>query len=144
MVLVSQPTHPAFYRDDPRQHRCNVCTAKFTCKPPTRHELMASFTGAEIAAMLAPRSMIGAHEVFSTELETQLESMPPILRFRASSYMHWIRSAYLITDVTESEGINAPIEVPIPDGETREALLSRLDGGIEITLQGRRMRDALE
>lgn len=24
-VLVSQPTHPAFYRDDVRHHKCNVC-----------------------------------------------------------------------------------------------------------------------
>eukprot|EP00964_Phaeocystis_antarctica_P096157 scaffold62516_cov58-Phaeocystis_antarctica.AAC.4 len=25
MVLVSQPTHPAFYERDPRHHECNVC-----------------------------------------------------------------------------------------------------------------------
>ena len=25
MVLVSQPTHPAFYSDDVRHHECNVC-----------------------------------------------------------------------------------------------------------------------
>ena len=27
MVLVSQPTHPAFYQDDVRHHKCNVCAA---------------------------------------------------------------------------------------------------------------------
>ena len=35
MVLVSQPTHPAFYERDPRHHECNVCKSKFTCPPPT-------------------------------------------------------------------------------------------------------------
>ena len=34
MVLVSQPTHPAFYERDPRHHECNVCKSKFTCPPP--------------------------------------------------------------------------------------------------------------
>lgn len=42
MVLVSQPTHPAFYEDDVRHHKCNVCLSEFTCAPPTRHELMVT------------------------------------------------------------------------------------------------------
>ena len=45
MVLVSQPTHPMFYEDDVRHHKCNVCLGEFTCPPPTRAELMESFTG---------------------------------------------------------------------------------------------------
>lgn len=45
MVLVSQPTHPMFYEDDIRHHKCNVCMGEFTCPPPTRAELMESFTG---------------------------------------------------------------------------------------------------
>ena len=52
MVMVSQPTHPAFYEDDVRYHKCNVCAAEFNIPPPTRHELMQSFTGAEIAALI--------------------------------------------------------------------------------------------
>ena len=28
MVLVSQPTHPAYYKDDPRHHQCNVCKSE--------------------------------------------------------------------------------------------------------------------
>ena len=49
MVLVTQPTHPQFYRDDVRHHECNVCKTEFTCPPPTRHELMESFTGVPTA-----------------------------------------------------------------------------------------------
>jgi hypothetical protein len=80
MVLVSQPTHPAFYTDDVRHHECNVCKAPFTCAPPTRHELMQSFTGAEIAALIEPACIIAAHAVFSDELERQVEGMPEALR----------------------------------------------------------------
>ena len=39
-VLVSQPTHPMFYQDDERHHRCNVCAAPFNIPPPTRNDLM--------------------------------------------------------------------------------------------------------
>ena len=60
MVLVSQPTHPAFYRDDVRQHVCNVCKTQFTNPPPTRHELMESFTGSELAALRATIAGAGA------------------------------------------------------------------------------------
>lgn len=48
MVLVSQPTHPSFYERDERQYTCNVCKSEFTCAPPTRQELMQSFTGAVV------------------------------------------------------------------------------------------------
>lgn len=45
MVIVNQPTHPAYYQDDIRHHKCNVCLSEYTCPPPTRGELMESFTG---------------------------------------------------------------------------------------------------
>ena len=60
MVLVQQPTHPAMQRDDIRHHKCNVCTTEFTCAPPTRHELMQSFTGPEIAALLEEGCIIAS------------------------------------------------------------------------------------
>ena len=47
-VLVSQPTHPAFYERDPRHYKCGVCKGVFTCEPPSRLELMSSFTGPEV------------------------------------------------------------------------------------------------
>ena len=87
MVLVSQPTHPAFYKDDIRHHECNVCKAPFTCAPPTRHELMQSFTGPEIAAFIERGSIIASHPAFGQELEEQLAGLPAFAR-RASSYEH--------------------------------------------------------
>jgi len=95
MVLVSQPTHPSFYSDDERHHICNVCTGEFTCVPPTRQELMTSFTGPEVAAMIAPGYMIGAREEFSMMLEEEVRRSPLTILV----YKHWIRGAYLITDV---------------------------------------------
>jgi hypothetical protein len=76
MVLVSQPTHPAFYQDDVRHHTCNVCAAAFNIPPPTRLELMRTFTGAEIAALISEGCIIASHRVFSDELERQLRAMP--------------------------------------------------------------------
>ena len=72
MVLVSQPTHPAFYERDPRHYKCNVCNGEFTCAPPTRHELMASFTGPELGALIGASCIIAAHESFTAELQRQL------------------------------------------------------------------------
>jgi hypothetical protein len=72
MVLVSQPTHPMYYRDDVRHHECGVCKSKFTCAPPTRHELMQSFTGGEIAALIEEGCIIAAHVVFSDALQREV------------------------------------------------------------------------
>ena len=68
-VLVSQPTHPAFYEDDVRHHRCNVCLSDYTCPPPSRGELMESFTGPELAALLEPGCVIASHDQFSSHLK---------------------------------------------------------------------------
>ena len=67
-VLVSQPTHPAFYEDDVRHHKCNVCLQEYTCPPPTRGELMESFTGPEIAALLMTDRIICSRDIFSNTL----------------------------------------------------------------------------
>ena len=51
-VLVTQPTHPAFYSHDVRQDVCNVCKGRFDPPAPSRAVLMAGFTGNELAALL--------------------------------------------------------------------------------------------
>ena len=51
-VLVTQPTHPAFYSHDTRQDICNVCKGRFDPPAPPRAVLMAGFTGNELAALL--------------------------------------------------------------------------------------------
>eukprot|EP00186_Timspurckia_oligopyrenoides_P003766 CAMPEP_0182442454 /NCGR_PEP_ID=MMETSP1172-20130603/1367_1 /TAXON_ID=708627 /ORGANISM="Timspurckia oligopyrenoides, Strain CCMP3278" /LENGTH=551 /DNA_ID=CAMNT_0024637319 /DNA_START=81 /DNA_END=1736 /DNA_ORIENTATION=- len=106
MVLVTQPTHPRFYKDDIRQHRCNVCRATFSCPPPTRHELMESFTGPELAALLAPDCVIASHHAFSAELERQLEAQPVFFAV-ISGYDHWLYGVYLVTSVEPDEAVPA-------------------------------------
>lgn len=137
MVLVTQPTHPAFYDRDLRHQTCNVCKAEFTCPPPTRHELMASFTGPEIAALIDAGCIIASHDAFSVELERQLEHMPAFLRHR-SSYEHWIRGVFLITSVAEEEGMEINVE--------SEASLRRFRSGLvddaTVVFAGNRFRVA--
>ncbi|KAK3245884.1 hypothetical protein CYMTET_44567 [Cymbomonas tetramitiformis] len=143
MVLVNQPTHPAFYEDDVRHHKCNVCLAAFTCPPPTRHELMESFTGPEIGSLIDEGCIIGSHDVFSEELTRQLEEMPVMMR-GMSSYEHWIDGAYLITGVTEDTlDDDKPFSLPLTDQNALDALRERLQGSGEdlgITVNGRRLR----
>ncbi|CAL1157665.1 unnamed protein product [Cladocopium goreaui] len=89
-VLVSQPTHPDLYDHDTRQRICNVCKNEFTCHPPTRAELLASFTGPELAALIEERCFIGSAENFSRELERQVASFPGIMR-EGIVCLNWIR-----------------------------------------------------
>lgn len=135
MVLVTQPTHPSFYRDDVRHHECNVCKTEFTCPPPTRHELMESFTGPEIAAYLEPGCVIGAHKVFSEELASQLETLPPAARSQCS-YMHWIGGCYLITSVTADDG---EVSIPVEDADELQIIRMRLGADLSIALRGTRL-----
>lgn len=102
MVLVSQPTHPMFYSDDDRHHICGVCKSPFTCPPPTRMELMQSFTGAEIAALIAPRRFIAARKMFTDMLEEEAGGDPTLMEL--TSLAHWARSAYLINGVEQDDG----------------------------------------
>jgi hypothetical protein len=136
MVLVSQPTHPAFYEDDVRHHKCNVCLAEYTCAPPTRGELMESFTGPEIAALLMPDRIICSRDIFSDALEQQVAGMSPSMR-RYSSYEHWIKGAYLIYAVEQDK---ADIILPISEHSSVRTLLSSLNDKMEITLQGKTYR----
>ncbi|CAD7931385.1 unnamed protein product [Amoebophrya sp. A25] len=101
-VLVTQPTHPAFYDRDIRHMRCNVCKSEFTCAPPSRHDLMQSFTGGEIAALIQQKSIIVSHESFNAELERELARLPPFLR-PMCGHEHWVRAVMLITKVEEPE-----------------------------------------
>lgn len=105
MVLVSQPTHPALYTDDARHLVCNVCKQPFTNPPPTRHELMASFTGPALAALVDTDCIIAAHDAFSDQLTEQISSLgalPDELLERVGM-SHWVRGVYLITDVTPED-----------------------------------------
>eukprot|EP01006_Ploeotia_vitrea_P020805 TRINITY_DN53110_c0_g1_i1.p1 TRINITY_DN53110_c0_g1~~TRINITY_DN53110_c0_g1_i1.p1 ORF type:complete len:496 (+),score=42.93 TRINITY_DN53110_c0_g1_i1:19-1506(+) len=94
MVLVSQPTHPSGWSDDERFEICGTCKGKFTCEPPVRHELMASFTGPEIAALIGIGKIICASTKFTNMLEQQSE-----LAKMMGGYHNWIRGVYLITKI---------------------------------------------
>ena len=131
MVLVSQPTHPAFYDKDPRHYTCNVCNGKFTCAPPTRLELMASFTGPELGALIDVGCIIGAHEVFSAELARQVADMPEVLVER-SSYRCWIGGAYLITKVEQADAT-----LPLSIDSAAELAVVRHRLGDHLTLSHR-------
>eukprot|EP00040_Diaphanoeca_grandis_P030014 m.176782 g.176782 ORF g.176782 m.176782 type:complete len:503 (-) comp31857_c0_seq8:929-2437(-) len=98
-VLVTQPTHPAFYERDERQFVCNVCKTAFSVAPPSRKEMMQSFTGPELAALLAVGCLIVADQKTS---EYMAETVRHNSHISAIDGMrHWIKGVYLITSVEE-------------------------------------------
>jgi len=99
-VLVTQPTHPAFYEDDVRQSVCNVCRTPYNRPPPSRRELMASFTGPELAALLEPGCLIVCERETSAAMADTLRLSARL--GRRCSLVHWIRGVYAITDVEPS------------------------------------------
>lgn len=99
-VLVSQPTHPDLYDNDTRQRICNVCKTEFSCRPPTRAELLAAFTGPELAALIEEGCFIGSAEDFSQELERQVRHFPEHLS-EGIVCRNWIRGLFLIVKVVE-------------------------------------------
>lgn len=121
-VLVTQPTHPAFYERDERQFICNVCNSHFAVDPPSRSEMMASFTGPELAALLEVGCLIVCEEKTS-------RYMAEAVRFNShissvNEMKHWIEGVYLITSIeadAASDGedtivaINVSRRLPGPD-----------------------------
>ena len=89
--------------------------------PPTRHELMASFTGAEIAALISEGASSGATPI-STPSSRPGCDLDPLQRL-VSGYRHWIGGVYLITGVVPDDGVE---EVPVRNDATLDAIRSRL------------------
>ncbi|CAJ1378971.1 unnamed protein product, partial [Effrenium voratum] len=136
-VLVSQPTHPDLYDHDTRQRICNVCKTEFSCHPPTRAELLASFTGPELAALIEERCFIGSAENFSRELERQVASFPGIMR-EGIVCLNWIRGLFLIVKVVEDRhrGI---VLLRVSDDEELRLFMQHLESDARtFHLRGRR------
>eukprot|EP00008_Paramoeba_atlantica_P009371 CAMPEP_0201489348 /NCGR_PEP_ID=MMETSP0151_2-20130828/22303_1 /ASSEMBLY_ACC=CAM_ASM_000257 /TAXON_ID=200890 /ORGANISM="Paramoeba atlantica, Strain 621/1 / CCAP 1560/9" /LENGTH=474 /DNA_ID=CAMNT_0047874917 /DNA_START=58 /DNA_END=1482 /DNA_ORIENTATION=- len=137
MVLVAQSTHPAYYKDDERQYICNVCQSKYSCKPATRGELMESFTGPEIAAMIDEGRLIASQDLFSDKLEKDLETIPMFLR-ETVGYSHWVRGVYLITGVEEEDG--EPIKLPFESPDSLSPFLEKMGEDLQIEFRGKKYR----
>ena len=114
---MSQPTHPAFYARDVRQEVCNVCKGTFDPPPPPRAELMAGFTGAELASLLREGVLIVTEPRTSRQMAQTLRTMRG-----AGSLRHWIKGIYLITSVSEGSATDGG------DRITAVNLTRRIDG----------------
>lgn len=136
-VLVAQPTHPDFYDQDTRQRICNVCKAPFTCPPPTRAELLASFTGPELAALIEEQCFIASSESFSRELDREVSRFPSPLR-DGIVCNNWIRGAFLIVKVVQERN-RGPVLLKIDDEEELNLFVRQLDADARtFHLRGRR------
>ncbi|CAE7720790.1 unnamed protein product [Symbiodinium microadriaticum] len=129
-ILVTQPTHPAFYHEDRRMTHCSVCTQRFSCPLPSRHEMMMSFTGAELAASVQERCLICSSESWSAALRARIHA--GLDRASISNLVHWCRGVYLIYYCGAKQ-----LVLSIPDEANRTAVLQNLDGSGHIEVQGR-------
>ena len=136
-VLVGQPTHPDFYEDDVRHRVCNVCNSEYTCKPPSRLELMSSFTGAELAALVEETCFIGSSRSFSQELLRQVGIVPESLR-EVMVDSHWIHGVFLIAQVIEES--NAIIKLKANDEDDLQTFASQLTEDYCCRMRGRSYR----
>ena len=97
---------------------------------------MASFTGPELGALVSEGCVIGAHEVFTEELERQMVGMSAISQ-ASSSYAHWCGGCYLITSVTKAE---ARVELTIDSPDQLENMRARLGPELSFAMHGERLR----
>ncbi|CAJ1342818.1 unnamed protein product [Effrenium voratum] len=84
------------------------------------------------------RCVIASHEAFSAELARSLATMPSMLR-HTSSYEHWIRGVFLITQVEPDEG---KLTIPIDSEGMLQRVRGKMDARLCLTLQGRHWRVA--
>jgi len=97
---------------------------------------MQSFTGHEIAALIETGCVIGAHEIFSKELENKLEELPEFVR-SLCGYENWIHGVYLITGVEVEDGIQ---RLPLTNKRALERLRRELSDDLLISARGNQFR----
>merc|ERR1719362_1139426 len=112
---------------------CGVCTQRFTCPPPTRHEMLLGFTGAELAALVQERSLVCASQAFSASLRTRLHAHTH--RSSISSFVHWCQAVYLIYYAGPKRMV-----LSLPNEENRTALLEAIGSSGLLPLRGHRYR----
>jgi len=100
-IILSQSTHPLFWEDDPRMRVCSICKTEFTCRQPTRKEIMLSFTGSEVQKLVQIGSLITSTEENSNHMEKAYHAHPELRGM--TSCLHWIRGTFAITECADEE-----------------------------------------
>jgi len=146
MVLVSHPTDPALQKKDSRHHVCNVCNSPYTCAPPTRHDLMVSCVGEQVAELISKESIICAQNTYlngltqnmERQLTQQFPSMPSEMVSREVRHsLRRFEGMYFITSVEEDNGMH---ELPITDQAILNRLRERLDDTLSLQVEGKELK----
>ena len=123
-VVLTQPTHPKYQTDIHRV--CNVCLEPFTGVgiPPSRHEQMVAYTGAELAALIVPGNLLVTSRDSSRE-KLELMAKHPEVKGRL---MTWTKACFLMlsTGADNKHLIAVSMSAPTdPQGPPRDVKLSR-------------------
>lgn len=100
------------------------------------YQSLSSSLGPEIAALLFPGRIISSRDIFSDNLEHDVQNFSPALR-SMSGYDHWIRGVYLITSVTSDDPDKT---LTLTTKSSVEGLLSRLDDDLTLNFHGQHLR----
>lgn len=116
-VLLDQPTHPKYHTKIDQV--CNVCLEPFTGigEAPDRHEMMVSYTGAELAAMVTPGNLLVSSRDSSRE-KLELMAKHPEIRGRLAT---WTKACFLMLSTGRDRkhliavSMSAPVDGPPGD-----------------------------
>jgi ubiquitin-conjugating enzyme E2 J2 len=120
-VLLTQPTHPSYHTSIDQV--CNVCLEVFTGVgiPPSRHEQIVKYTGAEIASMVTPGNLLVSTRESSRE-NLEIIAQHPEIR---DQLLTWTKAVFLMisTGTRASPHLMAvSMSVPLSKGPPKDAL----------------------
>jgi ubiquitin-conjugating enzyme E2 J2 len=116
-VVLDQPTHPKYHTKIDQV--CNVCLEPFTGigEAPDRHEMMVSYTGAELAAMVTPGNLLVTSRESSRE-KLELMAKHPEIRGQLAT---WTKACFLMLSTGRDRkhliavSMSAPVDGPPAD-----------------------------
>ena len=107
-VVLSQPTHPKYQTNIDQV--CNVCLEPFTGigQAPSRHEQIMSYTGAEVAALVAAGNLLVSTRESSRE-NLEIIAQHPEVKDRV---MPWTKAVFLILSSGRGGTMAASMSMP--------------------------------
>jgi hypothetical protein len=125
-VVLSSPTHPKYHTHIDRV--CNICLEPFAGVgiPPSRHERMVQYTGAELAALVRPGNLLVSSREGSRENLELVAAHPEIAR----RLLTWTKAVFLMLSTGRDGGggggglMAVSMSRPCPAGPPRDVPLS--------------------
>lgn len=145
-VLAASRPRPEVANAETRHRVCSICNAVFTIQPPSHLELLVSYTGQQLAGLVAERSLIVANHNFSAALQRQAAASPfgmqGIGAGGGGAHQHWIRGVFLIVGIASSN--TQRLSLTIETLQQLENFAADLQDGWHMSMDDHPMRIVME